>query len=196
MVLLTTGSLSLLGTVTRDYYTFTYVLAVIHCICGVVTRFLFVTDFLVDNKILAVCICLVFHFGNGYICICTVFLCGFRILCLQNITFVEDHFDEKWVRISAAMIGSVNSLISCILIALNGDVMTGTVFSMLTKQAIPDGMNCSYNFSWQIYFTLFVSFAIRRSIICYAYSLLAVWYQNLLFGDLSLVLEDYYHKFV
>ncbi len=165
---MTSGSLSLLGTVTRDYYTFTYALAVIHCICGIVTRFHIVTDSLADNKTFAICICLVFHFGNGYICICTVLLCGFRILCLQNITFVEDHFDEKWVRISVAMTGSMNSLFSCVLIALNSDLMTGTVYSMLTKQAIHDGKNRVLK-KWQIYrfpslfsrHTIKLSFVIR-----------------------------------
>jgi hypothetical protein len=90
-------------------------------------------------KTLTMGICLVFHFGNDYICVSTVLLCAFRVLCLQNISFVEDHFHETWVRVSAATACVAISLGCGLLLVTKAEIKTGTVFSMLTRQAIPDG---------------------------------------------------------
>ena len=102
-------------------------------------RFQLFTEFFAASKTFTLVLCILFHFGNAFICSNTVLLCCFRLMCLQNITFVEDHFDEKFLRISVSSFGCAISVTACALLIVNADIKTGTAFSMFTKLAIKDG---------------------------------------------------------
>ena len=97
------------------------------------------TEFFASTKTFTIVLCILFHFANAFICSNTVLLCCFRLICLQNITFVEDHFDERILRICLSSFACAISVNACVLLIVNADIKTGTAFSMFTKQAIKDG---------------------------------------------------------
>ena len=67
-------------------------------------------------------------------CICTI-----RIMCIVNLTFVEDHLDETLTRYWASALPIMVSASACISFAYHNDVTTGTAVSLLTNSAVPTG---------------------------------------------------------
>ena len=64
-----------------------------------------------------------------------------RMLCMSNVTFMEESVGEKKARLTVGIVCLVSSVTVCALLIFCGEIETGSVFSLATKQVVPGGEN-------------------------------------------------------
>ncbi len=62
-----------------------------------------------------------------------------RMLCLSNASFMEETVGEKKARLIVGCVCLASSLTVCALLIFSGEIQTGSVYSLTTKQAVPGG---------------------------------------------------------
>jgi hypothetical protein len=63
-----------------------------------------------------------------------------RLLCLTNITLMEETLSETIFRRIHCLIIIFSGIAVCLAQILSGDILTGTAYNMLTRQGVPPGM--------------------------------------------------------
>ena len=109
------------------------------CLISMMSRFESVQQLMIDEPILltfccASYICAYISVGVSNSCICVI-----RIICIMDLTFVEDHLDETMMRFWAVAFPVVVSMSSCIFFAYHNDINTGTAVSLLTNSSVRTG---------------------------------------------------------
>ncbi len=66
---------------------------------------------------------------------------GPRMLCLSNATFMEETVGEKKTRLTVGCVCLMSSFTVCALLIFNGEIETGSFFSLATRQGVPGGKN-------------------------------------------------------
>jgi hypothetical protein len=72
-------------------------------------------------------------------CVTVGFICIVRIFCLRNITFVEETIGETVIRIVFVCLIVGAGIGVCTVQIVTGDVTTGTVYILVTRQTVPVG---------------------------------------------------------
>ena len=130
---------SLQDSVFKDTVIITQICGSIFCSVAILSRFDFVRNFLKDNPLVLTCFCTIYIFAFISIGVSHSCVCVSRILCIVNLTFMEDSLGENLAR--AFTVGStmIVSGSACIVFAFHDDINTGTAFSLLTNTSVPTG---------------------------------------------------------
>lgn len=133
------GMKSLHDSVFKDTIILTQMCSSTFCLVAVLSRFESVRYMFGQIPLLLTAVCVVYVFAfisvgvnNG--CICIV-----RILCIFNMTFMEEDLGERLVRILTVGSTMVASGIACIIFFVNDDINSGTPMSLLTNSSVPTG---------------------------------------------------------
>ena len=134
-----TGMKSLHDTIFKDTISLTQMSGSIFCAVAIMSRFELVRLFFNEFPLLrsAVCALYIFAFvsvGVNHSCICIV-----RILCIINMTFMEESLGERLTRMLTVGATLVTSGTACLIFFLIQDIDSGTPMSLLTNSSIPTG---------------------------------------------------------
>ena len=138
---------SLQDSVFKDTVIITQICGSFFCSVAILSRFEFVRNFLKDNPLVLTCFCTIYIFAFISIGVSHSCVCISRILCIVNLTFMEDSLGENLAR--AFTVGStiIISSSACVVFTFYDDINTGTAFSLLTNTSVPTGKLASYSVS-------------------------------------------------
>ncbi len=63
------------------------------------------------------------------------------MLCMWNVSFMEETIGEKKMRSAVGCVCLFSSVTVCALLIYSGEIETGSVFSLATRQGVPGGEN-------------------------------------------------------
>ena len=87
----------------------------------------------------AVALCAVYSTVFASSCVGVGYLCVVRIICLRNITFVEESIGETTLRVVFIVVVVVSGVTVTTILIVTGDVASGTIFILITRKAVPVG---------------------------------------------------------
>ena len=104
------------------------------CIIGAASRLEVVHLAFQDETFLTACICTFYELCNTSGCVSLWSLCIVRILCAEFNNFMEERVGERKIRWIVGTVAAVSSVSVCLAIILNGEILSGSFYSLATNQ--------------------------------------------------------------
>lgn len=111
----------------------------VECLLCILARFATFRDILEENPILLTSLCSIYSFAFVCLCINAGFLCIIRILCIVNMTLIEETLGEFRIRLISSVLTLISGLTVASLFVVFGDVNTGSPIALLTMQIVHPG---------------------------------------------------------
>jgi len=118
------------------------------CMTSILSRFEIVREVLSENPFLLTVFCSIYICGFTSVCISNSCICIIRILCIIDLTFVEEHLGEPMTRACALLIPFLACTSACIICSIHNDINSGTAMTLFTGRSVATGIKT----------TIFVSF--------------------------------------
>ena len=112
-----------------------------HCILGLISRFDFVNESVVEYKVLAAVIGCFTELVNTTSQVHLGSVCLTRIIWLKYIEFVEGTVGETKVRVILFLFSFMMGTANCVILTISGDIFNGMVYNMLSNQVAISGEN-------------------------------------------------------
>jgi hypothetical protein len=135
------GTQSLYDIVTGDTFLFAHFSGSTFTLIAIFSRFDWIVKLSSESELFVTVVCSLYCLAFISVCVHSGCLCIVRILCLANLSFVEDVIGETRTRVSIAGLTVVLAIAACVAQILSGDINSGTAFAFLTRQAVATGTN-------------------------------------------------------
>ncbi len=138
------GSKSLHDIILKDVLIVTQTCGSTLCSVAILSRLEHIRSIIDEYPIILTSLCTIYISAFMSACLIHGCLCIIKILCIINLTFMEERVGETLTR--ALVIGiviGINSL-ACILFGFHDDIKTGTPMSLLRTTSVPTGENNSF----------------------------------------------------
>ena len=133
------GTQSLYDIVTGDSFLFVHFSGSTFTLIAIFSRFDFVVKLASDSKLFVTVVCSLYCLAFISVCVHSGCLCILRIVCLANLSFVEDVIGENRTRVSITGLSIFLAVAACVAQVLSGDINSGTAFAFLTRKAVTTG---------------------------------------------------------
>lgn len=137
------GSKTLFDNVLKDMFWFTGSGGSLFCVIDIASRLVWVRDLCKDYPILLIIPCVLYVYAFVSVCIQMGTICIIRILCILNLTFMEETVGETLVRIVAIGFTFFGTGAVCIVYIMIDDMFSGTAMTLFTHHILPTGQCCS-----------------------------------------------------
>jgi hypothetical protein len=111
----------------------------IQCTLGALARFEIVQQFFRQETLLTTCICTSYEMIATAACLNLGFFSIVRMLCIANSTFMEERIGEQKTLGAVGFIVISASVSVCVCIIMSGEILTGSIYSLVTHQLTPGG---------------------------------------------------------
>ena len=110
------------------------------CLIYILSRFELIKEIFIQNNTLLTAVCLCYSFGFTCQCINAGCVCIIRILCLAQMSFMDETVGEFMVRLISLAITFTTGFGATLAFFLAGESTSGSLFTILTDQVRPSGV--------------------------------------------------------
>lgn len=135
------GAKTLFDVAMKDFFWFTCFGGSAFCVIDVVSRFGSIRTLCQDYPSLLIVPCILYVYAFVSVCIQMGSICIIRILCILNLTFMEETLGENLIRTVAIAFTLFWSIFICVLFVVIDDIYSGTAMTLFTHNVLPTGQD-------------------------------------------------------
>ena len=122
----------------------------VYCILAIVSKLNYLLDILNSDIIGPLSVTLLYEFSFFSSCISLGCIILIRLMCLINITFMEETIGEFGIILIHFSTTFICGVVLCGILVLTGDILTVTAHNLMTRNAVPMGNNIPFSFNYSM----------------------------------------------